>query len=110
MAGLMSLNRLPNMSIQTEMRPGVRIGQNAKTGGPSGVHKSFSEFLEAQIEDVNDTQIQADKAVASVATGRSHNLHEMMVALNKADLSLKMLTQVRNKAVEAYQELMRMSL
>jgi flagellar hook-basal body complex protein FliE len=34
----------------------------------------------------------------------------MMIALNKADLSLKMLTQVRNKAIDAYQELMRMSL
>ena len=108
MAGLMSLNRLPNMSIQTEMRPGVRIGQNAKTEGPSGVHKSFSEFLEAQIEDVNDTQIQADKAVASVATGRSHNLHEMMIALDRADVNFRLATKVRNKVVEAYQEIMRM--
>jgi flagellar hook-basal body complex protein FliE len=45
-----------------------------------------------------------------VTTGKSKNLHEMMVALNKADLSLRMLTSVRNKAVEAYQEIMRMSL
>jgi len=45
-----------------------------------------------------------------VSMGRSQNLHEMMIALNKAELSMRMLTQVRNKAVEAYQELMRMSL
>jgi flagellar hook-basal body complex protein FliE len=59
---------------------------------------------------VNQTVIDSDQKVADVTTGKSHNLHEMMVALNKADLSLRMLTQVRNKAIEAYKELMRMSL
>jgi flagellar hook-basal body complex protein FliE len=59
---------------------------------------------------VNSTIVTADQKVADVTTGKSKNLHEMMVALNKADLSLRMLTSVRNKAVEAYQEIMRMSL
>ena len=45
-----------------------------------------------------------------MATGRSHNLHEMMIALDRADVSLRMVTKVRNKAVEAYQEIMRMHL
>jgi flagellar hook-basal body complex protein FliE len=71
---------------------------------------SFVDYLSSQVEQVNNKIVVADQRVADVATGKSQNLHEMMVALNKADLSLKMLTQVRNKAVEAYQELMRMSL
>ena len=71
---------------------------------------SFSDYLTEKINKVNETIVTADKKVADVTTGRSKNLHEMMVALNKADLSLRMLTQVRNKALEAYQELMRMSL
>ena len=108
MAGPMGLSQLPNLSIQTESRPGVRLGHMAKTEGPSGVQKSFSEFLDAQLEDVNTAQIEADKSVAAMATGRSHNIHEMMIALDKADVSFRLATKVRNKAVEAYQEIMRM--
>jgi flagellar hook-basal body complex protein FliE len=108
MAGLMGLSQLSNINIQTESRPGVRLGQMAKTAGPSGTQKSFSEFLEAQVQDVNSAQVEADKSVAAMATGRSHNIHEMMIALDRADVSFRLATKVRNKAVEAYQEIMRM--
>jgi flagellar hook-basal body complex protein FliE len=70
---------------------------------------SFSDYLSEQVSKVNDKMVGADQAVTDVVTGKSKNLHEMMVSLNQADLSLKMLTKVRNKALEAYQELMRMS-
>jgi flagellar hook-basal body complex protein FliE len=82
-----------------------KISQSTSMKAPS-----FVDYLSSQVHQVNDKIVAADQRVADVATGKSQNLHEMMVALNKADLSLKMLTQVRNKAVEAYQELMRMSL
>jgi flagellar hook-basal body complex protein FliE len=87
---------------------GPELARRLKGGHVQG--PSFQDYLSEQINSVNDTIVQADKRVADVATGRSRNLHEMMIALNKADLSLKMLTQVRNKAIDAYQELMRMSL
>ena len=87
---------------------GPELARRLKGGRVEG--PTFQDYLSEQISGVNDTIMQADQRVADVATGRSRNLHEMMIALNKADLSLKMLTQVRNKALEAYQELMRMSL
>ena len=71
---------------------------------------SFADYLSEQVSKVNSTITTADQKVSDVTTGKSKNLHEMMVALNKADMSLRMLTSVRNKAVEAYQEIMRMSL
>ena len=83
----------------------AKIAQSTSLQAPS-----FVDYLSAQVQQVNEKIVVADQRVADVSTGKSQNLHEMMVALNKADLSLKMLTQVRNKAVEAYQELMRMSL
>ena len=52
--------------------------------------------------------VDADQAVTAMATGRSHNLHEMMLALDRADVSFRLMTKVRNKAVEAYQEIMRL--
>ena len=87
------------------------LNKNANRAGATQLQgPSFDEYLSQKINQVNETIVTADQKVADVTTGRSKNLHEMMVALNKADLSLRMLTQVRNKALEAYQELMRMSL
>ena len=108
MTSPVSLSNLPNLSIQTETRPGVRLGKFASSAAPSGVNQSFSEFLEAKIADTNQLQIEADQAVSAVATGRSHNLHEMMIALDRSDVSFRLMTKVRNKAVEAYQEIMRL--
>lgn len=93
----------------------LRLIQDLKNSPNSSASKSiqgpaFSDYLSEQIGKVNATITTADQKVADVTTGKSKNLHEMMVALNKAELSLKMLTSVRNKAVEAYQEIMRMSL
>jgi len=97
----------PMQGLQELRRPDMSAGRARATQleGPS-----FSDYLAEQVDHVNQTVIDSDQKVADVTTGKSHNLHEMMVALNKADLSLRMLTQVRNKAVEAYKELMRMSL
>ena len=95
-------------SFAREIGSEVGASRLARSSSPEG--PSFIDYLSSQVQQVNHKVVAADRRVADVATGKSHNLHEMMVALNKADLSLKMLTQVRNKAVEAYQELMRMSL
>lgn len=108
MAGAVGLSNLPNLSIQTESRPGVRLGKYASSAAAGGVNQSFSEFLEAKINETNQLQIEADQVVSSVATGQSNNLHEMMIALDRADVSFRLMTKVRNKAVEAYQEVMRM--
>lgn len=75
-----------------------------------GVHKPFSDFLKAQVEGVNSLQKEADTAVAAMATGNSGNLHETMIALDKADVSFRMLTKVRNKVIDAYHEVMRMNI
>ena len=97
----------PMQGLQELRRPDMSAGR-ARATQMEGV--SFSDYLADQVNHVNQTVVDADQRVADVTTGKSHNLHEMMVALNKAELSLQMLTQVRNKAVEAYKELMRMSL
>ena len=93
---------------RAELYPGAQLSRNVGAGRLQSVN--FSDYLGTQINKVNQSIVTADQKVADVTTGKSRNLHEMMVALNKADLSLKMLTSVRNKAIEAYQELMRMSI
>lgn len=69
-----------------------------------GAGKFFSEL----VSKVNDIQIQSDKSVQQLASGENKNLHEVMIAVEKASISFQFMSQVRNKAIEAYQEVMRM--
>lgn len=115
MPGPINITGLPPASVSLEQRPGSHIGEatysrplKGTPRTPPGVTESFSTFLEAQLRDVNTVHKEADAAVAAMATGRSHNLHEMMIALDRADVSFRMVTKVRNKAIEAYHEIMRM--
>ena len=69
---------------------------------------TFGDILTGMIEQTNSLQQRADQTVQQVHAGGDVNLHDAMVALEKADIALRYTVQVRNKAVEAYQEIMRM--
>ena len=73
---------------------------------PTG--NAFGEALKNSIAEVNRAQVNADRAAEQIAAGETKNLHEAMIKLEEADISLRLMVQVRNKAVEAYQEIMRM--
>lgn len=68
----------------------------------------FADSLQSAISEVNKAQVEADRAVEQLHTGEAKNLHEVMISMEKADISLRLMVQMRNKAVEAYQEIMRM--
>lgn len=75
---------------------------------PNEAQKSFSSFLKDSIEKVNDLQVQSDNLTQKLALGQDVDLHEVMIAAQKANISLQLTLEVRNKAIEAYQEMMRM--
>jgi flagellar hook-basal body complex protein FliE len=68
---------------------------------------NFSDILKNAINSVNEAQINADDAVKSVLKGESKDIHETMIVLQKAETSLQMMLEVRNRLLEAYQEIMR---
>ncbi|MEM9385964.1 MAG: flagellar hook-basal body complex protein FliE [Pseudomonadota bacterium] len=71
----------------------------------------FGAMLKASIDAVNATQMGAGTMVERFETGDPQmELGEVMVALQKADISFKAMTEVRNKLVDAYQEIMNMPL
>jgi flagellar hook-basal body complex protein FliE len=88
--------------LSTRQAPGVE--KAPETGGAG----SFFETLEKSMEEVNASQVEADGAIKDLMAGKSKNIHETMLAIQKADLSLKTMMQVRNKILEAYKEVMRM--
>lgn len=71
---------------------------------------SFSTWLTGEIEQVNRQILEADTQVRKLAVGEAVNLHQVMMALEKAKLSFELVTQVRNKLLDAYQDVMRMQI
>ena len=71
---------------------------------------TFGDMLADAIEDVGNAQVEADKAVEKLQTGESRNIHEVMIAMEKAGISMRLMVTMRNKIVEAYQEVMRMQI
>ena len=59
---------------------------------------------------MNELQKQADKLSNDFATGKISNIHEVIIAAEKASLSLKLTTEVRNRIVESFREIMRMQI
>jgi flagellar hook-basal body complex protein FliE len=72
------------------------------------VATTFSDVLRQSVDKVNEYQHQADSAIKELVAGRSKNIHETMLAIERADTSLKLMMQVRNKMLDAYKEIMRM--
>jgi len=72
------------------------------------VERSFAKIMTDMVSQVNERQQAADQAVQEVQAGGAKNLHQAMIALEEADISLRFLVQVRNKAMDAYQEIMRL--
>jgi len=74
----------------------------------SRADQGFSDLLKNAVESVNSMQHEAGRLEDAVAKGENVNIHQAVIAGEKAGLSFQLLMQVRNKMVEAYQEVMRM--
>jgi flagellar hook-basal body complex protein FliE len=68
----------------------------------------FGSWLTQELGRVNSDLVQANHAVQQLATGEAENLHHVMIALEEARIGVQLLVQVRNRLLEAYQDVMRM--
>lgn len=84
--------------------PSVGSSGTAGAAGATG----FMDSLKSAIGKVNDTQLEAGKAVDALMTGETQDLHRTMAALQQADVSFQLMMQIRNKLVAAYEEIQRM--
>ena len=87
--------------------PRIETGETAKSGG-AAEGADFGSVLRRSLTEVSKLQGQADAAVESLVTGQGISLHDTMIALEKADLSFRLMMQVRNKIVQAYREIVNM--
>lgn len=79
----------------------------ARSVREAGKTQSFGEFLKSAIDNVNELQNQSDVQIRKFLAGEGPDIHTVILAVNKADLSFQLMMQIRNKLVQAYQELMR---
>jgi flagellar hook-basal body complex protein FliE len=88
------------------LQPSTTAGKlkDAVQGGKT----EFGTILKEKVNEINQLQLDADQAITKVEMGNSGSIHDAVIALEKADLSFRKMIQVRNKILEAYQEVMRM--
>ncbi len=72
--------------------------------------KSFSEILNKSLGELNESQVQAYNAMEGIATGKVENLQKAVQKIEEAELSLKLALEVKNKALSAYKDVMRMQI
>jgi len=77
---------------------------NKKTAG-----SEFKDTLNTILSQVNSQLQEDDQMTNEFALGKTDSLHEVMIATEKSSISLSFLLQIRNKLLDAYQEIMRMS-
>jgi flagellar hook-basal body complex protein FliE len=81
--------------------------QNVKPqeGGPS-----FTETLQGFLKDVNSMQVKADESIEKMAAGEITDVHQVMSTVEEANVAFNMMMEIRNKVMDAYQEVMRIRL
>ena len=82
--------------------------QSAGTAATEGGSGDFSKMLMNSIDEVNRLQGEAADATNRLATGQTTNVAEVMVAVQKADVAYSMLMEIKNKLMDAYQEIQQM--
>ncbi len=87
----------------------IQPNENKKVT-PSEVQETFSSLLKKAVNEVNHAQVQSDIMTEKLANGENVQLHDVMIASQKASIMFETALQVRNKVVEAYQSIMRMQI
>ncbi|MDD2943340.1 MAG: flagellar hook-basal body complex protein FliE [bacterium] len=69
--------------------------------------KSFTEFLKESVSEVNNISLEADQGIRDAIAGRDVNPHTTMIAMQKADISFRLMMQVKQRLEQAYEQVIR---
>jgi len=96
------IDSLSGLSTANLLKDKAKI---APTGG-----EAFANQLKTAMNEVNELQVQGENTLADMATGQVKDLHQAALAIGKAETSMKLMLEIRNKALNAYKELGRTQL
>jgi flagellar hook-basal body complex protein FliE len=97
-----SINQLNGLSTADILKQKNNISSNTNTG-----NNNFGDILKQSLNEVNTLQEESEKAMTDIATGQVKDLHQAALAIDRAEISMKSMLEVRNKAISAYKELLR---
>jgi flagellar hook-basal body complex protein FliE len=80
---------------------------NKSNHSVEGSTTDFAQELKNALGNVNQMQVDSEKAMSDIATGSVKDLHQAAIAIDKAEISMKLMLEVRNKALNAYKEITR---
>jgi flagellar hook-basal body complex protein FliE len=81
--------------------------KSKSTGNTESSKMDFAQELRTALGNVNDMQVDSERAMSDIATGSVKDLHQAAIAIDKAEISMKLMLEVRNKALNAYKEITR---
>jgi flagellar hook-basal body complex protein FliE len=106
--GNILFDQMKSNSALGKMGTAADAGKSAE--GAGNVLQSFGHMLKEQMDHINNLQGEADQAAQTYAVGGDIELHNVILAADKADMALQLGMQVRNKVIAAYQEITHMNI
>lgn len=95
---------------KTEQPDGVEFSPENREIESENSTQSFADVLSNAINGVDETMKTSQKNIEAFVAGETDNVHDVMISMQRAKMSFKMMVEVRNKAIEAYQEVSRMQI
>ena len=99
---------IDNVVAVAALAPQAAAGTGAT--GIQATNGDFAGWLQSNLTEVNQQLLEGDAKLQEFVTGETANLHEVMLSLEKSKISFELILAVRNKMLEAYQEVMRMQI
>lgn len=98
-----------NVTLKSIPQNTVPVSEISKPEVSAGeAHANFADTLKSAIDGVNNAQIASDKKTEALAAGEIDNLHDVMITAQKSSITLQTTVQIQRKAIDAYNEIMRM--
>lgn len=98
-----NLNSISNISTADLLNKNAKVTSNEQTN-------EFAKHLKDALNEANEIQQDKEEAIADLATGQVKDLHQAAMAIGKAETSMKLMLEIRNKALSAYKEISRTQL
>ncbi|NMA91282.1 MAG: flagellar hook-basal body complex protein FliE [Amphibacillus sp.] len=101
------------MRIDLQTLQSTQPNTYIKANGPNGqdsIHNQFSTQFKQALNQLNQTQIESAQKTEMLVNGEIDQLHDVMIAAQKASLSMSLAVEVQSKVIDAYNEIMRMQI
>ena len=96
------------MNVTPVVAPVQSVAQVQQANSSVTANSTFKDIFDSALQNLNDSQLNVEQTAKKFLTGEIQDVHTVVIAMEEAKLSMQLAVEVRNKIVEAYQEISRM--